>query len=71
MKRPAGSKNPERKSLGKVTKAAGKAVKAVGKAAYFMSGLKMFDNGARPGPMKQKVSPKSTKKTSSKPKNKF
>jgi len=59
MKRPAGSKNPERKAFGGVTKAVGKAVKAVGKAAYFVSGAKMFDNGAQPGAM-----PKSAKKRS-------
>jgi hypothetical protein len=44
MKRPNVSKNPERKSLGKVAKAVGKYIRTV-------SGLGMFyDNSARPGP---------------------
>ncbi len=70
MKRPAGSKNPERKGYGGVTKAVGKAVKAVGRAAYFVSGMPMFDNQAVQGDPK-KVSPNSTKKAIKKPKNKF
>ena len=83
MKRPNVSKNPERKSLGKVAKAVGKYIRTV-------SGLGMFyDNGARPGPGSppkrpmekigpnsakkkvKKISPNSTKKTIKKPTNKW
>lgn len=81
MKRPAGSKNPERKSSNGVAKAIGKGVKAVGGYLNKVSGAAMFDKGGKHGPkydngamkgsMKKKLSPKSTKKTVRKPKNKF
>lgn len=74
MKRPAGSKNPERKSLGKVAKAVGSFINKVSGAAMFDKGGKhgpKYDNGAVPGSPKKRVSPNSTKKTIKKPTNKW
>jgi hypothetical protein len=51
-----------------------RAIKAVGSYINKVSGAAMFDPGGKHGPKakaKTKVSPKSTKKTTSKPKNKF
>ena len=72
MKRPGVSKNPENTKGGKaLVKGAYKVAEAIVRS---LGGMQDFDNAAQPGEMprqKKSVSPNSTKKTISKPTNKW